>query len=88
MKVLTHSLRAFAGSKGLGLIAALHELWWIAYGKRPQTDAEKLSIAQDLAHWRTTNELPTYAITALQHERLVQIEATARVGPQGFANFP
>ncbi len=88
MSVMTHSLRAFAASKQMSLIKALHQLWIISHERLPTLDTEIIGISADLEFWRRTGQLPQYAKTALDHERLMQIEHHARASPQGFANFP
>lgn len=84
----THSLKAYAASKHVSLIQALHQLWIITNERVPTTSMEIIGILSDLEVWRRTNELPKYAKVALEHERVRQIEPFARVGPQGFASFP
>lgn len=88
MRVQTHSLKAYAASRQVSIIKALHELWRIAHGREPRTEEEILAISQDLIYWRSTGATPVYVTSALQHERLVQTEHHARASPQGFTHFP
>lgn len=82
MRYETHTIRAYAKSKGIKLIEAFFEAYKGFNELQELTDAHQLAIANDMMEYNKSYKCPPYVTGFLDHERLRQLSLTPRYGPK------